>query len=197
MDVAELSASKILEALRQKLQYRVRESIDLAPTWSRAAVLVPVVATPDGLSLLFTRRTETVLAHKGQISFPGGQHEPGDETLLETALRETDEEIGLQPERVTLLGELDDVVTSVSGFVIAPFVGTVSGDLSDLRPAPNEVKSLLLVPVDRLRDPSVHHADDRMLDGKPFPIHYYTVGEDVIWGATARILYQLLTMWES
>ncbi len=196
MDLAPVRSREILEGLRERLQGRARTSLELAPSWNRAAVLVPIVPREDGIDLLLTRRTETVLAHKGQISFPGGQQETGDETLLETALRETYEEIGLEPERVTVLGELDDVVTSVSGFVITPFIGAVTGGVSNLRPAPTEVKNLLFVSIDRLRDPSVHRSDDRVVDGKPFPIHYYTVGEDVIWGATARILHQLLMIWD-
>ncbi len=196
MELAPVRSREILEGLRERLQSRVTTRIELAPSWSRAAVLVPLVPRADRIDLLLTRRTETVLAHKGQISFPGGQQETGDETLLETALRETHEEIGLEPERVTVLGGLDDVVTSVSGFVITPFVGAVSGGVSNLKLAPTEVRNLLFVSIDLLRDPSIHRSDDRVVDGKPFPIHYYSVGEDVIWGATARILFELLTLWD-
>jgi 8-oxo-dGTP pyrophosphatase MutT (NUDIX family) len=162
----------------------------------RAGVLIPLLLREQGVELLFTRRTETVLTHKGQISFPGGQREDSDGETVETALRESYEEIGLQPSRVTVLGELDDVFTAVSSFVITPIVGLIQGDIDDLHPAPDEVKSLLLVPVDRLLDPAVHTTEARNAGEHHYRIHYYTVGDDVIWGATGRIVYQFLRAWE-
>lgn len=193
VDVAGLT----LQALRDRLKTHVHQGIGLAPSWVRAGVLVPLVPAGDDMSLLFTQRTDTVLAHKGQISFPGGQQEPGDATLAQTALRETYEEIGLDPGRVTLLGTLDDVTTVVSGFVITPYVGVVAGGSAGLRPAPQEVKALLLVPINQLRDPAVHRSEIRLVDGQSFELHTYTLGEDVIWGATGRIVSQLLAIWEA
>jgi 8-oxo-dGTP pyrophosphatase MutT (NUDIX family) len=162
----------------------------------RAGVLIPVVLKSDDAELLFTRRTDTVLTHKGQISFPGGQQEEGDGEARETALRESYEEIGLEPSRVAVLGELDDVFTSVSSFVITPVIGLVEGELDDLRPAPDEVKSLLVVPISTLLDPQVHTTEDRLFEGQRYRIHYYKVGDDVIWGATGRIVYQFLKAWQ-
>ncbi len=190
------AATTRLERLRQVLERRVRRSIDAAPPLVRAGVLIPLVMPTNRLEMLFTRRTDTVLTHKGQISFPGGQREESDVETVETALRESYEEIGLEPSRVTVLGELDDVFTAVSSFVITPVVGLVEGGIDDLRPAPDEVKSLLVVPVDRLLDPSVHAAETRTVGEQQYRIHYYTVGEDVIWGATGRIVYQFLKAWE-
>lgn len=184
-----------LDRLREILHSRVRRAIDVTPPLMRAGVLLPLLARNDGLELLFTRRTETVLTHKGQISFPGGQREEVDDETVATALRESYEEIGLEPERVTVLGELDDVFTSVSGFVITPVVGFVDGGLDDLRPAPDEVKSLLMVPVATLADPGIHTTETRLVDGETYRIHYYTVGDDIIWGATGRIVYQFLKVW--
>ena len=162
----------------------------------RAGVLIPLIPGDDGVELLFTRRTDTVLTHKGQISFPGGQQEDSDVETVETALRESYEEIGLEPSRVTVLGELDDVFTSVSGFVITPVVGLVEGGTDGLRPAPDEVKSFLLVPVSTLLAGGVHTTETRHFEGQDYRIHYYTVGDDVIWGATGRIVYQFLRAWE-
>jgi 8-oxo-dGTP pyrophosphatase MutT (NUDIX family) len=159
-------------------------------------VLIPLVTRGNGIELLFTRRTDTVLTHKGQISFPGGQREDSDVETIETALRESYEEIGLEPSRVTVLGELDDVFTAVSSFVITPVVGLVEGGVEDLVLAPDEVKSLLVVPVSRLLDPAVHTTEARSFEGEQIRIHYYTVGDDVIWGATGRIVYQFLKAWE-
>lgn len=178
------------------LDRRVRRTIDTAPPLVQAGVLIPLVMRGKTIELLFTRRTHTVLTHKGQISFPGGQREDADVGLVETALRESYEEIGLEPSRVTVLGELDDVFTAVSSFVITPVVGFVDGGLDNLRPAPDEVKSLLVVSVDRLLDSSVHSSETRSVGEQQYRIHYYTVGDDVIWGATGRIVYQFLKAWE-
>ncbi len=178
------------------LEQRVRRSIDTPPPLLRAGVLIPLVMRDNAIELLFTRRTDTVLTHKGQISFPGGQREDADVETVETALRESYEEIGLEPSRVTVLGELDDVFTAVSSFVITPVVGLVEGGVDDLRPAPDEVKSLLVVPVSRLLDSSVHTMETRSVGEQQYRIHYYTVGDDVIWGATGRIVYQFLKAWE-
>ena len=190
------AANTHLERLHEVLDRRVRRSIDSAPPLLRAGVLIPLVRRGDGIELVFTRRTDTVLTHKGQISFPGGQREDSDVETVETALRESYEEIGLEPSRVTVLGELDDVFTAVSSFVITPVVGLVDGGIDDLVLAPDEVKSLLVVPVAQLLDPDVHTTETRNVGEQEYRIHYYTVGDDVIWGATGRIVYQFLKAWE-
>jgi 8-oxo-dGTP pyrophosphatase MutT (NUDIX family) len=185
-----------LDRLRETLARRVRVEVDAGPPLIRAGVLVPLLPGGDGIELLFTRRTETVLTHKGQISFPGGQREEGDDTLVETALRETSEEIGLEPHSVDVLGELDDVFTAVSGFVITPVVGWISEDPGPLRVAPTEVERLIRVPLRRLLDPDVHTSEDRVFNGESHTIHYFRVGDDVIWGATGRIVHQFLSVWQ-
>jgi len=190
------AANTQLERLHEVLDRRVRRSIDTAPPLIRAGVLIPLVMRGDGIELVFTRRTDTVLTHKGQISFPGGQREDSDVETVETALRESYEEIGLEPSRVTVLGELDDVFTAVSSFVITPVVGLVEGGIDNLVLAPDEVKSLLVVPVAQLLDPQVHTSETRSVGEQQYRIHYYTVGHDVIWGATGRIVYQFLKAWE-
>jgi 8-oxo-dGTP pyrophosphatase MutT (NUDIX family) len=190
------AAGTRVERLRLVLQQRVRRSIDTTPPLIRAGVLIPLLTGGGGIELVFTRRTDTVLTHKGQISFPGGQREDSDVETVETALRESYEEIGLEPSRVTVLGELDDVFTAVSSFVITPVVGLVEGGVEDLVLAPDEVKSLLVVPVSLLFDPAVHTTETRSFEGEQVRIHYYTIGEDIIWGATGRIVYQFLKAWE-
>lgn len=186
-----------VDRLRRVLSGRLTEKLEAAPPLLRAGVLVPIFSVEDRPHILFTRRTETVLTHKGQISFPGGQHEPGDDTLLQTALREAAEEIGLHPGRVDVIGELDDAFSAVSGFVVSPYVGHVDGSADDLRPAPTEVKSGFLAPVDVLLDPGLHHEQLRTWQGRSHRIHYYTVGDDVIWGLTGWILHQLLALWRT
>jgi 8-oxo-dGTP pyrophosphatase MutT (NUDIX family) len=190
------AAGTRLERLRHVLEGRVRRSIDTAPPLVRAGVLIPLVMRGNTIELLFTRRTDTVLTHKGQISFPGGQREDSDVETVETALRESYEEIGLEPSRVRVLGELDDVFTAVSSFVITPVVGLVEGDIDNLQLAPDEVKSLLVLPINQLLDPKVHTTETRHFEDQQVRIHYYTVGDDIIWGATGRIVYQFLKAWE-
>lgn len=185
-----------LDRLSQVLHRRVRQDIDVTPPLMRAGVLIPLMLSDQGPQLLFTRRTDTVLTHKGQISFPGGQQEESDVETTETALRESYEEIGLEPSHVTVLGELDDVFTSVSGFVITPVIGVVQTALDQLRLAPDEVKSVFVVPIATLLDPATHSSETRRVGEETYRIHYYTVGDDVIWGATGRIVYQFLKVWQ-
>ncbi len=183
--------------LAAALAERMPRRIDAIPPLLRAAVLIPLFRSEEGVELLFTRRTDTVLTHKGQISFPGGQRESTDASLVETALRESYEEIGLEPARVRVLGELDDVFTLVSGFVVTPVVGLVEGAIHDLILAPAEVKSVFTVGIDRLCDEGLHTAEDRQIDGHPYRIHYYAVGGDVIWGATGYIVHEFLKAWQA
>jgi 8-oxo-dGTP pyrophosphatase MutT (NUDIX family) len=147
---------------------------------------------PHGPELLFTRRTQDVLTHKGQISFPGGSQDPGDADLLATALRETQEEVGIPAEAIEILGELDDTLTAASYFLVTPFVGLYRGGLDALRPEPREVAQVLSVPLAALRDPRILREESFEVDGRPQPVYFYQHGPDVIWGATARILHGLL-----
>ena len=196
MDLIKAPFESTLEQLRRRLAERPPRRLDAPAPLLRAAVLVPLLRSDDRLEVLFTRRTDTVLTHKGQISFPGGQREESDRSLIETALRETNEEIGLEPSLVRVLGELDDMFTSVSGFVVTPVVGLVSQPNPQLRLAPAEVRSVFTVSIDRLLDRAVHRTETRQLDGQPFTIHFFSAGEDVIWGATGLMLYQFLQAWQ-
>lgn len=150
-----------------------------------AAVLIPVVAAPEP-SVLFTVRTETVRSHKGQISFPGGSVDPTDASAKAAALRETQEEIGLDPAAVDVVGELDTTPTFVSGFVISPFVGVLR-ETPPLRPNPAEVAEVLEVPLADLNDeiraePGFAHA------GRTYPTEAWIWRDYVIWGVTARLI---------
>lgn len=155
------------------------------PDARAAAVLVPVVLAPEP-SVLFTVRTETVRSHKGQISFPGGSIDPGDASALDAALRETQEEIGLDPGAVEVIGELDTTPTFVSGFVISPFVGLLRGTPA-LEPNPDEVAEVLQVPLADLNEeiraePGFAHA------GRTYPTEAWIWRDYVIWGVTARLI---------
>jgi 8-oxo-dGTP pyrophosphatase MutT (NUDIX family) len=154
-----------------------------------AAVLVPLVAHPTGLTVLFTLRTSHLSAHAGQISFPGGRIDPGDHDERAAALREAEEEVGLAPAQIRLLGRLDTYVTR-TGFSVEPVVGLLTPPLT-LKPDPHEVAEVFEAPLDFLIDPANRRRDSRIYDGGerfywaiPWEGHY-------VWGATAGMLVNL------
>ena len=154
-----------------------------------AAVLIPIVLEPEP-TLLFTVRTDTVRSHKGQISFPGGSVDETDDSRAATSVRETEEEIGLDPANVRLVGELDTFPTFVSGYVVTPFVGILDREPS-LKPNPAEVARVLRVPVASLsneirREPGFTHGE------RTYPTEAWVWEDHVIWGVTARIVRQFL-----
>lgn len=173
--------------ISDRLAARQRHVID-DPAQRRAAVLLPLYRDRGETYVLFTRRTETVEHHKGQISLPGGAEDEGDAGPLETALRETEEELGIPRTHVTILGILDDVSTFVSGFVITPFVGVIPHPVP-LRMNPHEIAEVLSVPLAAFRDPSKLRVEKRTRPtGERIEVYFYDPGPHVIWGATARIL---------
>ncbi len=187
MSVAPLDLDDIREALA--LPHR---PIHRVPSgWRRAAVLLPLHPTPHGWHLIFTRRTEDVPTHKGQISFPGGRVEPADPDLATTALRETHEELGVPPHQVQLIGRLDDVQTRVSRYVVSPFVGLLPSD-PPLQPNPAEIADVFSVPLADLLDPAIHHVEWWEYAGRPVPLHFYTWRGTTIWGLTGAILADFL-----
>jgi 8-oxo-dGTP pyrophosphatase MutT (NUDIX family) len=154
-----------------------------------AAVLVPVVERVDGLSVLFTRRTDHLSQHAGQISFPGGRAEPGDDSPEMTALRETAEEIGLEPAAVEVIGRLDEYCT-VSGYCITPVVGLLRPPF-ELRPDAAEVAEVFEVPLAFLLDPANRRRESLTRDGRRREFYAMPYGDYYIWGATAGILVNL------
>jgi 8-oxo-dGTP pyrophosphatase MutT (NUDIX family) len=154
-----------------------------------ASVLVPIVAHPEGLTVLFTQRTVHLKAHSGQVSFPGGRAEPGDPTPEFTALRESQEEIGLPPERVEILARLSDYITR-TGYQVTPIVGLLTPPL-ELVPDPREVQEVFEVPLAFLLDPRNHVRQTRELQGRSVGFYEMKFGPRVIWGATAGMLVNL------
>ncbi|MBW2307360.1 MAG: CoA pyrophosphatase [Deltaproteobacteria bacterium] len=152
-----------------------------------AAVLMPLFAKNGETHVLFTRRTDRVKTHKGQVSFPGGLMEPRDKSLLAAALRETREEIGMDPRCVEILGRLDTAPTFSTPYAITPFVGVIPYP-QPFRLNPHEVERLLDVPLNFFMDESHARVEMAPHQGKERPVYYYEYGEEVIWGATARIL---------
>lgn len=161
---------------------------------SPASVLVPLVRHPDGLRVLLTRRTAHLKAHAGQISFPGGRAEPEDPDVTATALREAEEEVGLPPAEVDVLGHLP-VYTTVTNFVVTPVVGLIRPGLV-LRPDPQEVDEVFEVPLAFLMSPAHHQRHRFEHDGQSR--HFLSMpwrsphgSEYFIWGATAAMLRNL------
>ena len=159
-----------------------------------AAVLVPLVVREPELTLMLTRRTDHLHHHPGQISFPGGRVEQGDKDTVDTALRETEEEIGLDRSRVELLGTLPDYLTG-TGFCVTPVVGLVHLPF-ELRLDDFEVAEVFEVPLAHFLDPAHHQRHSQEYQGRVRHFHAMPYGQHYIWGATAGIilsLYHLLT----
>jgi 8-oxo-dGTP pyrophosphatase MutT (NUDIX family) len=156
-----------------------------------AAVLVPLYVRDGQLFTLFTKRTELVEHHKGQISFPGGTKDETDVNLWETAIRETEEEIGVPRAGVKILGALPKLVT-VTDFEISPFVGVIPYP-TQFAPHAGEVESIIEVPVSYLLDPMVVEERPVKWKGRDVSTLVYHYRGHAIWGATARILADFLT----
>jgi 8-oxo-dGTP pyrophosphatase MutT (NUDIX family) len=159
------------------------------PPLTRAAVLVPIVAHPDQLTVLLTRRTSHLHDHAGQIAFPGGRIEKTDADHADAALREAEEEVGLPRALTQIIGRLDTYQTR-TGFEIVPVVGIVRPPFT-LRPDPHEVAEAFEVPLDFLVDPANHRRDSRVYQGTERHFWAMPFGTYYIWGATAGMLVNL------
>ena len=179
-----------LSLLRQRLSPDPGEPPAPAPGLVPAGVLVPVFVKAGELHLLFTQRTLTVRDHRGQVSFPGGVRDPGDPDLLATALRETEEEIGLDPGAVEVLGGLKPVAT-ITGYAITAFVGLIPHPY-EFRPNPREVERLLWLPLEGFIPPERWSSGTYHFQGRTTRVCCWRLNQEVVWGATARILLNLL-----
>jgi 8-oxo-dGTP pyrophosphatase MutT (NUDIX family) len=187
-------ADDVWKRFGEILRARELSSLEHSDSRLHAAVLVPLLEERQELCLLLTQRTHDVPHHKGQISFPGGAVDESDQTWEETALREVQEEIGLAREYVEVLGRIDDAKTISSNFVVHPFVARVVTP-SAFRPNPGEVERIITVPL------RVFHADDVTArreevqwDGISYRTPAFEYGSHIIWGATARIIENLLSI---
>ena len=162
---------------------------ELPPGLRAAAVLVPIVDRPTGLTVLLTQRHEKLSAHAGQIALPGGQVEPDDADAVAAALRETREEIGLPSDRIEVVGRLDTYITG-TGFEIAPVVALLTPPLS-LAPDPREVTEVFEVPLAFVADRANHRRETRELKNGVRTFFVLPFESRYIWGATAGILVNL------
>lgn len=179
-----------LDHVRRALGMRRRQALQPGPV--PAAVLLPLFCRDGSLQLLFTKRTDRLNHHSGEICFPGGVRHGEDPDLMTTALRETWEEVGIRPEDVEVLGALDDIV-SVHDYLVTPFVGVIPGSYR-FTVNPEEIERLITVPVADLLRPGSYRVEDWSWKGREMPVPFFTCGEDEIWGLTASILRQFLDL---
>lgn len=151
-----------------------------------AGVLIPIVLRSEALSVLLTRRAAHLRYHPGQVSFPGGRMEEGDADIRATALRETQEEVGIPPEDVEIAGYLDPVLT-ITGYAVTPVVGLIQPTV-ELTLDPTEVQHAFEVPLEFLLDDANAHASERDLNGVRVPVIEFVYASERIWGATANIV---------
>ena len=180
-----------LERSLEKLDAAVETEWDATP----AAVLIPLYREGGDWKLLFTRRTESVDIHAGQVSFPGGQIEESDDSVVAAALREAQEEVGLDPADVEPLGQLNPLLT-ISQFLVTPVVGVIPWPYP-LETNPTEVASTFGVPIRWLADPDNLETQERepLIPGRSVQVYYFKDFEgETIWGVTARITVDFLKM---
>ncbi len=160
-----------------------------------AAVLVPLIERREGMTVLLTRRTDRLKRHPGQVAFPGGRAHEDDATPERTALREAEEEIGLAPDRVELIGRLNVRYTG-TGFRVTPVVGLIVPPVA-LRADPSEVAHIFEVPLADVLDPAKHRLEVQVREGRERAFHVLEHPEQYIWGLTARLLVNLREVLES
>lgn len=185
-------------ALRERLSQLTRDpahewhrrgDLDI-PDLEHSAVLMPVSDVGDDLEMVFTHRSEDLNRHSGEVSFPGGREEQADNTLVETALRETYEEIGLQPSAVDVFGALTEMPT-VTGFQVVAYVGEFPATY-ELISDSSEIESIFRASLRRLADPSIHRVEERAFNDEVYPVHFFEYEGHTIWGATGWLLNTFL-----
>src|SRR4030042_2470867 len=181
-----------VDQIRKMLSSRERKVIDHL-SFARAAVLVPLYKKGGDCHLLFTKRTDKVKYHKGEISFPGGVFDEGDSGLEKTALREAFEEVGLKEDNVQILGALDDIITRTE-FIVTPFVGVFFPYPYPFMLSPIEIEELIEVPLACLLDQDCFGERVIIQGDNKRVVESYQYGKYIIWGATARILKQFLEL---
>ena len=178
-----------MDVIEKALASRVRKTVAGA-SLTPAAVMLLLYPRNGEYRILLNKRSQEVEHHKGEISFPGGARDPEDRDSLDTALRETEEEMGILRGDVKVLGQLDDVTTR-TGFVVNVYVGTIAY-LYPFKPSAMEIAEVLEAPMSILRDPASIRVETRWQDGQTEESYSYAYDGHLIYGATARILQQFL-----
>ena len=172
------------------LSERAYERIDASPPGFRAAsVLVPMWEHEGRVQVALTLRTAHLSAHSGQISFPGGRRDPEDTSLMATALRETEEELGIPSAAVKDIVRFDDA-WSIQRYIVATYVGWLE-ERPTLVPSPHEIERVIIADVEELMFGGLHRVVRMKRGGARFDVHYFDVGDDTVWGLTGGILYGL------
>jgi 8-oxo-dGTP pyrophosphatase MutT (NUDIX family) len=184
-----MNKSAFLKGFHHVRQIRAEHDYPLREPGRPAAVLIPIIQHPQHLSVLFTERAAHLKHHGGQISFPGGKQEVYDANLLATALRESQEEIGLKPEDVEIVGQLPRYRT-VSRYEVLPYIGFIPAPLS-LQLDHNEVASTFEVPLNYLLDKNNHLIHWVKRKNEQFPVYFIPWQDKHIWGATAAFVRNL------
>ncbi len=161
-----------------------------------SAVLIPLFYNEGQYHILFTKRSEELISHKGQVCFPGGTYQPSDSSLLQTALREVEEEIGLEAKDIEILGEFDDYIAQTTGYIISPFVAFIPYPYP-FKPNHKEVEEIFSVPLSALMDEANFRQNYYPTEYKSGPGYAYEYEGHIIWGATARILKQFIKLLRS
>src|SRR6266851_473711 len=191
-------STEVIMALRHRLEPIEHASMlrytlgSHYPSARNASVLVGLFDQNNETHVAFIRRSSTLRAHSGEIAFPGGAADVSDVSPIVTALREAQEEIGLDPSRVEVLGIMSPVFTVVSNFLITPVVAFLPEGPGELHLQASEVDDLLLLPLRGLADPAIAHTEEWTRDGQARTVYFYDYGACRIWGATARMLNALL-----
>lgn len=159
----------------------------------RASVLVPLFKGESGPGVLLIKRSDRVRLHRGEISFPGGAVDASDRSPLDTALRETEEEIGLGRKDIEVMGRLPVGVTVVSSYLVVPYVGVIPNDRARVTPQPSEVADVLWLSISEFLDRDSLRIEHRTFEGFEVPLYFFHLSSgEIVWGLTARILYDLL-----
>ena len=193
-------SSQVILALRERLEpvERANRLVDVLegdhPYARKASVLLGLFDQKNKTHLIFIRRASTLREHSGEIAFPGGSVEPTDASLVMTALREAQEEIGLDRSRVEVVGIMQPVFTVVSNFLITPVVTYLPRGPGALQLQTSEVAEIILLPLQGLANPAILHTEVWTRGGISRTIYFYDYGSYRIWGATARILNGLLEL---
>lgn len=182
-------ALSTLDLVKQALDGRINYTIT-DPILMPAAVMLLLYPKDGEYCVLLNKRSQEVEHHKGEISFPGGARDPADRDFLDTALRETEEEMGISRADVTVLGQLDDIVTN-SNFGVSVFIGTIPYPYP-FNPSAIEIAEVLEVPISALVNPANLRHETRLVDGLAKTVRSYAYNEHLVFGATAKILQQFL-----